>query len=512
MLTGILIGVLALIAFLYVALPLLAPSQADPLPDDRDPILVDLSEEREALFRAITELDAREDLAAERRQSLRERYEAKAAKVLAAIDAREEELAGRRRRRAERTEAAPAAGGKRRVPYGTVIVLGALVAIAALVPSYVLPRIGEDATITTTDLDVAQQLQAQRRAAEQEPSVTNLLALGDTYLGLQMLDDAEETFMRIVNLDEPAPAGVYQRLAVIYLQRDLTEAQRWLSLARNADPNDVDTLFLLGEVSWVIDDLPTSLDAFTDFLAVADQPEPQVEARVALLETVLPILEETAAEPTKERLLEAADLFWQAGEQQRAVEQYFRVLTEFDALDPVALARTGQLLYMAGRPDDAVNTIERAATVLGGLAELEPDSVRTLADSYLQLGEWEGAANSYGTFIAMVGEANAADAPELRAAAEARARGDAQGELAGDALDQLVGRQLFQANCAECHGPAGGGGTGVTLAGSARAANRANVLDAVRFGRGAMPAFQAVLSPEQIEAVATYVTEVLAVQ
>src|SRR5690606_33410029 len=171
MLTGILIGVLALIAFLYVALPLLAPSQADPLPDDRDPILVDLSEEREALFRAITELDAREDLAAERRQSLRERYEAKAAKVLARIDAREQELAARRRR-------APAEGegaGRRRVPYGAVAVRAALVAIGAVVPAYVLPRVGQDATITTADLDVARQLQAQQRAVEQDPSVTNLL-------------------------------------------------------------------------------------------------------------------------------------------------------------------------------------------------------------------------------------------------------------------------------------------------------------------------------------------------
>ena len=61
MLTGILIGALALIAFLYVAVPLLAPGQSDPLPDDRDPVLVDLGEEKDALFRAIRELDAREE-------------------------------------------------------------------------------------------------------------------------------------------------------------------------------------------------------------------------------------------------------------------------------------------------------------------------------------------------------------------------------------------------------------------------------------------------------------------
>src|SRR5690606_17275422 len=114
MLTAILIGALALIAFAYVALPLLAPNQADPLPDDRDPVLVDLQEEKAALFRAIRELDARGDLAPERREQLRARYEAKAAKVLRAIDDREAELAGRAR---------PRSTAPRRVPLGVVAVL-----------------------------------------------------------------------------------------------------------------------------------------------------------------------------------------------------------------------------------------------------------------------------------------------------------------------------------------------------------------------------------------------------
>src|SRR5690554_3036528 len=224
MLTGILIGALALIAFLYVAVPLLAPGQSDPLPDDRDPVLVDLAEERDALFMAIRELDAREDLPLERRQQLHERYEAKAAKVLARIDARESELAGRRSARAARNDGAEAAP-RRRVPYGAILVLALVVGIGAVVPGFVLPRIGEDATITTTDMEAATRLRAQQQAVDSDPSVTNLLALGDTYLGLQMLEEAEATFMRAVNSDEPAPAGLYQRLAVIYLQRDLGEAR-----------------------------------------------------------------------------------------------------------------------------------------------------------------------------------------------------------------------------------------------------------------------------------------------
>src|SRR5699024_9241322 len=118
-----------------------------------------------------------------------------------------------------------------------------------------------------------------------------------------------------------------------------------------------------------------------------------------------------------------------------------------------------------------------------------------LADAYLQLGVWEGAAVAYETFVAMVGEANAGDAVDLMAAARARVDGaEAGDEGSGDAIDLLVGRQVFVATCAECHGPTGEGGTGTRLVGNARAANQANVADAVRFGRGLMPAFMAELT------------------
>ena len=72
----------------------LVPDQADPLPNLRDPITQDLEEERDALFRAIQELDARADLPEQRRAELHTRYEAKAAKVLRALDERQAELRG----------------------------------------------------------------------------------------------------------------------------------------------------------------------------------------------------------------------------------------------------------------------------------------------------------------------------------------------------------------------------------------------------------------------------------
>src|SRR5690606_9013652 len=116
-------------------------------------------------------------------------------------------------------------------------------------------------------------------------------------------------------------------------------------------------------------------------------------------------------------------------------------------------------------------------------------------------------------FIAMVGEDNAGDAAELMTAAEARSSGETSGQAgAGDAIDQLVGRQVFVGTCAECHGPSGEGGIGTRLVGNNRAANQANVADAVRFGRGLMPGFHAELTAEQIDAVVAYVTDVLAAQ
>jgi hypothetical protein len=88
--TLIFIAVLAVLLFAYLAVPLLLPGQSDPLPNLRDPVTQDLEEERDALLRAIRELDARTDLEVLRRDALRGRYEAKAAKVLRALDERQE--------------------------------------------------------------------------------------------------------------------------------------------------------------------------------------------------------------------------------------------------------------------------------------------------------------------------------------------------------------------------------------------------------------------------------------
>ena len=80
--TTLLIILLSLFLLALVAAPLFVSRLNEPLPDLRDPVMVDLEEERDALLRAIHELDNRADLSEERRAQLRTRYEAKAARVL----------------------------------------------------------------------------------------------------------------------------------------------------------------------------------------------------------------------------------------------------------------------------------------------------------------------------------------------------------------------------------------------------------------------------------------------
>jgi len=65
--------------------------------------------------------------------------------------------------------------------------------------------------------------------------------------------------------------------------------------------------------------------------------------------------------------------------------------------------------------------------------------------------------------------------------------------------------RLFASACAACHGPRGEGGvSGVPLVGTS-AADRQLVVDAIRYGTGAMPASSAGMTDEQIEALADFV-------
>jgi mono/diheme cytochrome c family protein len=70
--------------------------------------------------------------------------------------------------------------------------------------------------------------------------------------------------------------------------------------------------------------------------------------------------------------------------------------------------------------------------------------------------------------------------------------------------DTQEGPELFQQNCAVCHGNTGEGGVGPALAGNQVLEDSSAVIDQVLHGGGGMPAFGDRLSDEQVAAVLTH--------
>ncbi len=514
MITVIVVALLALLVFAYVALPLISAAYTDPLPDDSDPVLTGLGEEKDALLRAIAELDTREDLTEERREQLRRRYEAKAAGTLKAIDARAAELAARGRVRGRVTGAVDpdptsrrAEARPRRVPVAALSLLALGVVAAAFLPSYVLPRVGQDATLTTTDVAAATQIRELQRAADRDPTPANLMALGDAYVSVGELADGRAAYLRATQADGDVPLPVYQRLAVLALQTDLAEAQSWLQLAAGAAPQDAETLFLLSEVAYANQDMEASEAALRSYAALAgSEVSAIVTARLELFDRGDALRAAVEAEPSEENLLALADLYWQAGDVRNAATAYLRVLTETDPQQPVALSRMGVAMLQSGAANDGAALLERAAAAAGGVAALEPAMQLSLGEAYLQVGRFTDAEAVIEGYQA----AGGADpvAAELLARARQALAGSAPA-ASGAPAEAGLGAAVYAANCATCHGPTGAGGVGVALAGNARAADAGNVRDAVTFGRGLMPGFGATLSQEELDAVVDHVTRVV---
>ncbi|MEJ2288098.1 MAG: c-type cytochrome [Deinococcales bacterium] len=504
MVTLVLVGLLALVAFAYIAVPLLVPGQADPLPDERDPVAQDLEEERDALFRAIRELEVREDLPEARREELRARYEAKAAHVLRALDEREAELAGREPR---------APRGRRRVPYAVVALLALVLLAAATLPSSVLPRVGPNANVTTTDVSAAKRIAALERVAKKDPSAKNLLALGDAYWNAQETDKAIAAYKNVVATISPVPAAAYKRLAAAYLQTDLSQAYSYLQKALAAAPGDPQTLFAMGEVAFARDDLKAAKSAFQRYLATHDATNTdQAKQQIALIDVVTPLVAKADADPSEANLMALADAYWSHGAPNRAVDVYVRVLTGPNADNPTALSRTGQVLFTQGRSADAITLLQRAAQDLGGPDKLDTRSLLMLGNAYYTQQQYQNAIDTWNLYVQKVGgPSKAGRVPDLIQSAKARQNGNTTAATpALPGAPAASGSQLFEANCAVCHGAAGQGGSGPALAGNARAANVSNVRDAIRFGRGMMPGFQGKLTSEQVDALVQYVTGTLA--
>jgi mono/diheme cytochrome c family protein len=75
-----------------------------------------------------------------------------------------------------------------------------------------------------------------------------------------------------------------------------------------------------------------------------------------------------------------------------------------------------------------------------------------------------------------------------------------------------TGRDVYNANCARCHGPEGGGGVGQRLDDGLMEIRFPEIEDQIAVianGFGSMPAWEGTLSAEEIRAVSRYLREAL---
>ena len=391
----VVIALLAGLIFAYLAIPLLVPSQADPLPDLRDPIAQDLEEERDALFRAIRELDVREDLPEGRRAELHARYEAKAAKVLRALDERQAELSG------QPTVTRPTA--PRRVPYAALGLLGIMVVSASLLGGNLAARVGEDATVTTSDegqLEAGRQLLELQNAVRRDPSEETLLSLADAYWRLNDADQAEATYQRVIAEVDPTPAVAYRRLGFLTLQEDTQAALGYLERARNADPQDLETLFALGELYFAMGNVQAAESTWESYLAAPGGAEDQeVQARLQTVRELAPLVQAATDNPTEANLIALADAYWQREERESASSVYLRVLSEMNPNNAQAMSRIGQMLFFSGRNEDAIAALERARTA-------NPENLQTLlflGNAHFSLGQFQAAIDVWESYVEVAG-------------------------------------------------------------------------------------------------------------
>jgi cytochrome c-type biogenesis protein CcmH/NrfG len=491
MLGIIIVILLALVLLSYALIPLLFPLQADRLPSYKDPLLQDLEEERDALFRAIRELESREDLSPERREQLKTRYEAKAANVLRQLD---EGL------NQSRVQTINTKTSTQRVPYALIGLLGMMTAIALTLSNYVLPRIG-NASVTASgeDAQLARQLKTLEEAANKDPSQENLLALGDMYWQLNDAENAKTIYSQIVQ-EDTAPALAFQRIGFLSLQDNLEEGQTYLEKVIELEPNNLDTLYTLAEVYFARGNVADAVKTLEAFLATPEgKNDAQVTERINIFKQVASAAQTAQENPNEENLSNLAEAYWKVNERERAADIYVTILSNYNPHHANALSRIGQVLFMSGRTDDAIGLLEEAKEV----DATNLDTLLFLGNAYFSQERYQDAIAIWENYITVAGGLeNAGRVPSLIESAKARLSSPTSGEL--DA------KTLFAANCATCHGVDGQGITGATLKGNVRALEAANVQNAIQFGRGTMPGFSATLSPEQIAELVTYVTEVVA--
>lgn len=534
--TVVVIVLLGVFMLLAIVLPFVNNSLTEALPSAADPLQEDLEEERNALFAAIGELEGRRDLPDVRRQALRARYEAKAAKVLRQLDEHQSAQADR----------PPARPRAKRLPLGLTALLVLSVPSVALLGNYVLPRVGGNTTVTTNDASViatAREVQRLERQIRENPTSADLLALADVYWQQGTVDPATaptpaaqatlqedaanarekaaELYRRLETEFPSVPAIAYQRLGLLTLNdtRDLEGATAYLEKAREAEPDSLDTLFVLGDLYYAQGRIPAAIDAWESFL-VAPNGRAEVEVvqpRLEAARTLAPLIRKVNGERSAKNLLALADAYWRLEDRNRAANLYAEAVHERDATSPKAVRRIGMALFFNGNTEDAVLALERAK-------RLAPDDLQTLlflGNAYFSLGKDQRALNVWRHYVEVAGgEDKAGRVPGLIAQAEARLQGEtppplAQAPLPNRSSAQAVssaapasvsGEQLFAANCASCHGANAEGGAGPKLTANNRMTNSDVVRATILNGRGMMPGFGNLLSEEEVEVLTRYVT------
>jgi tetratricopeptide (TPR) repeat protein/cytochrome c5 len=487
MLGLIIIILLALVLLSYAVVPLLFPRQADRLPSYKDPLLQDLEEERDALFRAIRELESRGDLSSERRDQLQTRYEAKAANVLKQLDERLNQT---------RVQTVTTKPSSQRIPYVLIGFLGIMTAMALTLSNYVLPRVGNaSVTASAEDVELGKQLKTLQEAANKNPSRENLLALGDMYWQLNDAENAKTIYSQIVQ-DDAAPALAFQRIGFLSLQDNLEQGQSYLEKALALEPNNLDTLYTLAEVYFARDQVGEAVKTLETFLSTPEgKDDAQVTERIKVFKQVADAAQAAQDNPSEETLNALADAYWQVDERERAADVYIKILSNYNPHNANALSRIGQVLFMSGRTEDAIGLLEEAKDI----DNKNLDTLLFLGNAYFSQERFQDAITTWESYITVAGgPEKAGRIPSLIESAKARLAGIESGD------------QLFAANCATCHGVTGQGVTGATLKGNARALDSANVQNVIQYGRGTMPGFAATLSPEQIAMLVKYVVEVVA--
>ena len=81
----------------------------------------------------------------------------------------------------------------------------------------------------------------------------------------------------------------------------------------------------------------------------------------------------------------------------------------------------------------------------------------------------------------------------------------AKNEKAGDKIVAVNGKEIFEEKCTLCHGSNGKLGMSGAKDLSVTALNHQNIVAIITEGKNTMASYKAVLSPEQIEAVANYI-------